>query len=113
MGKGNMGRFRGMALIEGLSYLILLLIAMPLKYWANMPWAVTIVGTLHGILFILYFVLLLPVWLERKWSYGKLAGASVASIAPLGTFVFDWWLKKTEPDLRNPSGSVNPVIPAS
>ncbi len=105
MGKWNLGRFRLIAFIEGLSYLVLLLIAMPLKYLADFPLAVTIVGGLHGGLFILYFVLLVPVWIERKWPIGKLAGATLASLVPLGTFVFDCWLKKTEPDLRNKSGS--------
>ena len=48
------GRLRLMGFIEGMSLLILLFIAMPLKYWADYPMAVTIVGSVHGGLFILY-----------------------------------------------------------
>lgn len=47
------GRLRTMGFIEGMSLLILLFIAMPLKYWAGLPLAVTIVGSVHGGLFIL------------------------------------------------------------
>ena len=113
MGKGALGWFRLTALIEGISYLVLLLIAMPLKYLADMPIYVTIIGSAHGGLFILYFVLLGLVWLDRKWSIGKLAGATIASIVPLGTFVFDLWLKKTEPDLQSKSGSIEQSSPTN
>lgn len=52
------GRLRTMGFIEGMSLLILLFIAMPLKYWAGLPLAVTIVGSVHGGLFILYLLVL-------------------------------------------------------
>lgn len=81
--------FRKIALLEGLSFLILLFIAMPLKYMANFPMAVTIVGGIHGVLFI---ALLYYAW-EVKSEYNKsffwLIKAFLASILPFGTFLMD------------------------
>ena len=76
--------------IEGISYLVLLCIAMPLKYYADMPMAVKIVGYLHGILFITYCILLVLVMQKMKWSLLKGFLAFVLSIIPCGTF----WLHK-------------------
>lgn len=72
--------------IEGVSYLVLLLIAMPLKYFMNQPEAVTIVGYLHGLLFILYCVLLALTIYKLKWSIFKGLLAFVLSLIPFGTF---------------------------
>jgi len=76
--------------IEGVSYLVLLLIAMPLKYYANIPEAVKVVGYLHGILFITYCVLLALVMQKMKWKLGKGFLAFILSLIPFGTF----WLYK-------------------
>ena len=54
---------------EGVSFLVLLLVAMPLKYLANMPMAVTIVGGLHGILFVAFLVLANEVRSDYKKSF--------------------------------------------
>lgn len=61
------GRLRTMGFIEGMSLLILLFIAMPLKYWAGLPLAVTIVGSVHGGLFILYLLVLAYATFSVKW----------------------------------------------
>jgi integral membrane protein len=61
--------FLTVAVAEGVSYLILLLIAMPLKYWGNFPHAVQYVGWAHGVLFVAFMVLLLLVWIKYKWSF--------------------------------------------
>lgn len=61
------GRLRTMGFIEGMSLLILLFIAMPLKYWAGLPLAVTIVGSVHGGLFILYLLVLAYAAFSVKW----------------------------------------------
>ncbi|MFM9944784.1 MAG: DUF3817 domain-containing protein [Bacteroidia bacterium] len=76
--------------IEGVSYLVLLLIAMPLKYYYGMPLAVKYVGYLHGILFIAYCILLAITMQKMKWSFLKGFSAFVLSLIPLGTF----WLYK-------------------
>jgi integral membrane protein len=63
-------RFRLIAMLEGISYLVLLCIAMPLKYYAGMPGAVRIVGMAHGVLFVAYGVLVAVLVLRRVWSIG-------------------------------------------
>lgn len=88
--------FRKIAFIEGLSYIVLLFIAMPLKYWANMPLAVKYFGWLHGLLFVLYIAFLLMAWIERKWSFFKVVGLFLASLIPFLSFYVDKKLKAEE-----------------
>ncbi|MTI30166.1 DUF3817 domain-containing protein [Xanthovirga aplysinae] len=90
----NLNTFRKIALLEGLSYLFLLLIAMPLKYFANMPEVVKYTGWAHGILFVAYCLFLLILMIQYKWSFGKSLWAFFASLLPFGTFVLDKQLKK-------------------
>ena len=92
----TLGRFRLVAIMEGLSFLVLLGIAMPLKYFADMPLAVKYIGWVHGLLFVLYIVLLLKVSALYKWGLGKVAVAFIASILPFGTFILDKKLKKEQ-----------------
>lgn len=85
----SVGRVRICAILEGISFILLLGVAMPLKYFADMPLAVRYVGMAHGVLFILLCLLLVIAWLERKLS-GKHAGlVFVASLIPFGPFVID------------------------
>jgi integral membrane protein len=87
--KTPLGRFRIIAFLEGVSFLILLFIAMPLKYMAGQPGAVKHVGMAHGVLFILYLFALAHVMFSLKWSIGKGLIALGASLLPFGTFVLD------------------------
>jgi integral membrane protein len=82
--------FRKIAIAEGISYLLLLFIAMPLKYIFHYHEAVKYTGWMHGVLFVAYCILLLLVWLQLKWSFKKVVLAFVLSLLPLGTF----WLDK-------------------
>jgi len=82
-------QFRMAALLEGWSYLILLLIAMPLKYAAGMPIAVRIVGSVHGFLFITFIIALYRVIVARKWPLRRAIRGFVYSLIPFGAFVFD------------------------
>lgn len=82
--------FRKIAIAEGISFLVLLSIAMPLKYFANFPMAVTIVGGLHGVLFVAFILL---AWMVRK-SLVWFIKAFIASLLPLGTIVMDKQWKK-------------------
>lgn len=81
--------FRKIALAEGVSFLVLLLIAMPLKYMANYPIATTIAGGLHGILFIAFMVMVWEIKSGYKKDWGWVGKAFLASILPFGTFVMD------------------------
>ncbi|WP_027419433.1 DUF3817 domain-containing protein [Crocinitomix catalasitica] len=76
-------------LLEGLSYLILLLIAMPLKYYWDQPEMVSQIGMAHGALFVLYILLVVLVGLKYNWSYKTIGWGLLASIIPLGTFIAD------------------------
>lgn len=81
--------FRKIALAEGVSFLVLLLIAMPLKYMAGWPKGVTIVGGIHGLLFIAFIILAWEVKKEYKKDWPWLIKSFIASILPFGTFVMD------------------------
>ena len=81
--------FRKVALAEGVSFLILLLIAMPLKYIANIPVAVTVAGGLHGVLFVAFIILAWEVKSDFKKDWKWLGRALLASIIPFGTFYMD------------------------
>jgi integral membrane protein len=72
---------------EGLSYLLLLLVAMPLKYLADMPLAVKYVGWAHGLLFVLYVVAILLAGIERKWGIWKMGLFFIAGLLPFGPFI--------------------------
>ena len=80
--------------IEGVSYLLLLGVAMPLKYFYDTPEAVKVTGMVHGVLFIAYCILLALCMRKFKWSIGFGAYLFVATLIPFGTFVTDRKLKK-------------------
>ena len=94
--KKTFGWFRKVAIAEGVSFLVLLLIAMPLKYFANLPVAVKVAGSLHGILFVGFIVLAYMVKEQHNKGFGWMAKAFIASIIPFGTFVMDKEWKKEE-----------------
>jgi integral membrane protein len=81
--------FRTVAYAEGLSFLILLGIAMPLKYIGGMPEYVRVVGALHGGLFLAYFAGVIYFADHHEWSKKKTLYGLIASVLPFGTFVFD------------------------
>ncbi|MEO6136892.1 MAG: DUF3817 domain-containing protein [Ginsengibacter sp.] len=84
-----LGRFRLIGISEGLSYLLLLFIAMPLKYFAGLPEVVKYSGWVHGLLFMLFVLALLNVKINLNWSLKKSAIAFIASLIPFGYFIFD------------------------
>ncbi len=83
--KTSLGRFRIVAFLEGVSYLLLGL-TMVLKYKYAMPGPNMVVGSAHGGLFILYVILLLQVGIQHQWSFTKMALGFLASLIPFGTF---------------------------
>ena len=85
----SLSRLRLVGLLEGVSFLVLLLVAMPLKYFAEQPLAVRCVGMAHGVLFLLYLLALVPAALDHRWSAKTVALAVIASLLPAGPFVFD------------------------
>lgn len=98
MSTKTFNRFRKIAFIEGVSFIVLLFIAMPLKYWGGMPMAVTIVGGLHGLLFVAFVIMAWEVKREYKKDWSWLIKAFISSIIPFGTFWLDsrQWKKEEE-----------------
>ena len=80
---------RGIAIIEAISYLVLLGIAMPLKYFAGIPQAVMVAGSAHGALFVIFCFALLRVFLGLRWSVGRCAIIFLASLVPVVPFLLD------------------------
>ncbi len=87
--KTTLGRLRFIGFWEAVSFLVLLLIAMPLKYFADWPLAVRVVGMAHGILFMLYVLAAIQAAVERDWPWKKTALVLAASLVPAGPFVVD------------------------
>ena len=81
--------FRIVALLEGVSYVLLLGVAMPLKYWGDLPVAVRIVGSLHGLLFVAYAVCAGLLLLRGQWNFARASAAMGVSLVPFATFFFD------------------------
>jgi len=81
--------FKKIAVAEGISYLALLLIAMPLKYFAGMPLAVKYTGWAHGLFFVLYVIMVIMCWMEYKWKIGKALMVLGASLLPFAPFIVE------------------------
>ncbi|RZW54950.1 MAG: DUF3817 domain-containing protein [Flavobacteriaceae bacterium] len=84
-----MKTFRLIALLEGLSYILLLFIAVPIKYFGNDPQFVKLLGMPHGILFVAYVAFAFLLRSELKWSSNTLGIVLLAAIIPFGTFYID------------------------
>jgi integral membrane protein len=108
--KTPIGRLRAIGLIEGTSYLVLLAIAMPLKYLAGMPMAVKVAGWFHGVFFVLFCVALAQAMFAARWSIVRAAGVFIASLIPFGTYVIDGRLKREDEARGRPLES--PAIPS-
>jgi integral membrane protein len=88
--KTNTGRLRIIALLEGISLLVLLFIAVPLKYMFSYPAGSELVGPIHGVLFLLFIVLTIIVAAEQNWKFlGTTWKVLLASFVPFGTFYVD------------------------
>lgn len=101
--KTPIGRLRAIGLLEGASFLILLGVAMPLKYWLDIPIAVKIVGWTHGLLFIGFCAALANATRSSGWGIGRAGLGFVAALLPFGTFVFDGTLRREQRALREAS----------
>lgn len=87
--KNPVSFLRSVGLLEAVSYLVLLVIAMPLKYMWGMPLPVRIVGSVHGGLFVLFCFALWRVLMNTSWPLSRAALVFVASLIPLAPFFID------------------------
>lgn len=84
------GRLRVVGFLEGTSLLLLLFVAMPLKYGLDKPGAVRVIGAAHGFLFLLFVGWVLFEGVRRKWSFfGRTLPLVLSSFVPFGTFYLD------------------------
>ena len=81
--------FRIIALLEGLSYILLLFVAVPIKYYLGDPTFVKLLGMPHGLLFIAYVAFAIFLKEDQNWSLKVLLLILFASIVPFGTFYID------------------------
>ena len=77
------------AWIEGISYLFLLLVAMPLKYFAGLPEVNYAAGMIHGALFLLFSLVVLQAKIEYRWSLGRAAKIWLTAFVPFGMVLID------------------------
>jgi integral membrane protein len=87
--KTNLGLLRIIGLLEGVSFLFLLGVAMPLKYIADNEDPIYSAGLAHGLLFSLYVIFVFIVTFQLKWKFNTVALALAASVIPFGTFIAD------------------------
>ena len=87
--KTEIGRLRIIAFIEGVSFLLILFITMPLKYAFDIPNPNKIIGMAHGVLFILYILAVIQVRISYSWNSKTTFLSLLASIIPFGTFWVD------------------------
>jgi integral membrane protein len=85
----TMGRLRVIGFLEGLSFILLLGVAMPLKYLAGQPEAVRVVGMAHGVLFLLYLAATAQAAMEYRWTWQRSLLIAAASLVPFGPFYVD------------------------
>lgn len=100
-------RFRLVAVTEGISFLVLLFLAMPLKYGLGIEWPVKVAGWIHGVLFLAYCYYLVRCWIAYRWAFRFAVLAFVASLVPFGPFVLDRRLPEPatageDPDKKQP-----------
>ena len=97
--KTSLGRLRVIGWGEGLSFLLLLGIAMPLKYWFGQPGYVRVVGMAHGALFLLYVAAAWQAAMIQEWAWRRTALVFLASLLPAGPFVVEAKLLRGEKPL--------------
>jgi integral membrane protein len=81
---------------EAASFVLLLGVAMPLKYAAGRPGAVRVMGWIHGLLFVVFCLALLRAHLRGNWPLGRSAMIFVAALLPFGPWVIDRKVKRYE-----------------
>lgn len=81
--------FRIVGFLEGISYILLMGVGMPLKYFSDDPSWIKALGMPHGLLFVAYIILAYLIKDEQKWSFKEFGLVCLASVIPFGTFYVD------------------------
>src|SRR5688572_2758892 len=89
--QSSVGRLRILGWVEGVTLLVLVLVAVPLNYYFHMPMLVEILGPIHGVAFLLFVFNALTVGVQYAWTFwGTTWKVIAASFVPFGTFYIDW-----------------------
>lgn len=95
--KTPIGRLRIIGFLEGISLIVLIFIAVPLKYWGQQPFLVKLVGPLHGLLFTLFVFTTLSVAVTYRWKFLETSWkVLLACMIPFGTFYIDKHILKPQ-----------------
>ena len=87
--KSPVGRLRIVAFLEGCSLLLLIFIAMPIKYLMNIPEATQAIGMVHGVLFVIFIFATIFISIIQKWSFMNVMMVMASSVLSFGTFYID------------------------
>lgn len=87
--KTHIGRLRLLGFLEGISWLVLLFVAVPVKYIGQDPSLVKAIGPVHGLLFVVFVLYSIWVGLEQNWKFTMIGKVLLSSIVPFGTFYID------------------------
>ena len=98
------GRLRLIGLLEGVSFLLLLGVAMPLKYAAGMPEAVRLAGSVHGLFFLVFCLALFQAFSDCDWPLKRAAGLFFAAVLPFGPFIVDAGLRREQAERAAAAG---------
>jgi integral membrane protein len=86
--------FHIIGIAEALSFILLMFIAMPLKYMLDMPLMVKVLGWAHGLLFVVYLFFVIQCAVVFRWSFFQSALGFMAAVLPFGPFAYHSWIKK-------------------
>ena len=103
-GRSTLQRLRMISLTEGVSFVLLLFVAMPLKYFADQPMAVKIVGWIHGVLFMGLGFATLHTMKVLGWPFSRGLKVVVAGLLPFGPFVIDPRLRAAQEEQDRRTG---------
>lgn len=91
----SIGRLRILAILEGISLLILIGISLPLKYYFDNSWLTSQLGPIHGVLFLLFVINAISVSTEQGWKFRETTWkVLLACLIPFGTFYIDYFILK-------------------
>jgi integral membrane protein len=103
---------RVIGIVEGISFLLLLGVAMPLKYLVGLALAVRVVGLAHGVLFLLYLALAVQAFFVARWPMPRLLGVLAAAVFPFGPFLIERRLRREQADAeRAEAAATSPQPP--
>ncbi|WPU91724.1 DUF3817 domain-containing protein [Mucilaginibacter sabulilitoris] len=101
--KTQLGRLKLAGYVEGTSLILLLFVAVPLKYFAGNPALVRAIGPVHGLLFLWFIISTLSVGVEEQWKFRETTWkVLIACVIPFGTFYIDKFILKNVPDEPDP-----------